>query len=300
MIEKDKVIAFVNYNYQPKKKKQLFSGLLLVQVFCIPCALLGSYALFTTILLGVFDLFFIAFFFKLLLLKTIPPKEQNLFEGIQMLYISIILMFASYKIAMSEKPSSIFKLFIIVIFFVLGSVLLNYVLYRNIKRGSFLKGAPNNRQKITAFSTAGAAVGILFARMFLKSMNQEAVVLFVSILTLIIAVFMSSGCVLLQKYYWQRKLNLDGKDKMISKPECISLVTDCFKKAGASPPVNLKSLNLNLEEVDTCLDCVSDIFCREGLEKDDEPNTYGLQLEEVINCLLHIRYILIDSEGNKC
>ena len=205
-MDKNEVLSFVNFQSQQLKCRQILTRISIMWLISIPCGILGVYSTFTTIFFSVFDILFTIFSIWLIILKK-RGIYQNIFIGLYLLYISIILVFASYKFLFIHGEGKIWVIFIQFFILFANIVLFQFVVKRNIKNGTYSKENPENKN-IFIISLGGAALGTIFSRVFLRNTTQEVIELILSGTFYLVALFLSVGTVSLYKAYLQHKYKL--------------------------------------------------------------------------------------------
>lgn len=205
-MDKVEASAFVEFQKQPLKKTQIISRILLMLVISIPCGILGVYSLFTSILFLIFDILFIGFAIGLLFINK-EVKYQNLFIGAYFIYISVILVFASYKFLCIHGGEKLWVILLLLFILLANIVIFQIVIKYNINRGVYSKQKPANKN-ILAVSLGGSVLAFIVSRYFTHDMSQNLVELILAGILFFLALLCSIGSMFLYKAYLQYKFKL--------------------------------------------------------------------------------------------
>ena len=196
-IEKESIVSFINYNYTPIKKKQVFTRVLLSWGLSVIIYLINQ-SLIVILFTG--NVLVTGYATKLISASKITLKQQNLFVGIQSINLSVILVVASYRFAILNSKDNMPLLLI----------LLALIVVHLIKKGAYNREASNNTS-ITRWSFIGSFSGFIAARLFINDTSQDPNAIFLSVMLMIIAFLENFESMFLLKYLLQVYLEEQNK-----------------------------------------------------------------------------------------
>lgn len=192
---------FINFNKVIISKK-IIALLTFASIVFIAFQLVKANLFFKVIILFemllILSLATVAFFSK----HNVASKF-NLFCGSCFLSMSISCVIISHTII----NSSIVMLLISFLFLIVFNIIYFIVTIKMIKKGTY-KEKKSNLNAIYSCSAVGAICGVLFMKVFSKSVSIDISTQIMSVVFLILAFLMSLGNLYLLKFYYQIKYKL--------------------------------------------------------------------------------------------
>ena len=206
-IEKESIVSFINYNYTPIKKKQVFTRVLLSWGLSVIIYLINQ-SLIVILFTG--NVLVTGYATKLISASKITLKQQNLFVGIQSINLSVILVVVSYRFAILNSKDNMPLLLILLALIVVNIGFLFVLVFHLIKKGAYNREASNNTS-ITRWSFIGSFSGFIAARLFINDTSQDPNAIFLSVMLMIIAFLENFESMFLLKYLLQVYLEEQNK-----------------------------------------------------------------------------------------
>jgi uncharacterized membrane protein YdcZ (DUF606 family) len=210
MMDKQHIEEFLDYNFIPFNKKQCIKRILFIWIFSAIVCFLDNRYVFWILPLGCVDVF-ISIFFAVLIVKYSELRiSRYLFDGIFWLYISVILDVAAYRLLTLYTGSNWMLLIMLMSLLIVCILIFAIIVFQNIKSGKYARTYSN---KLPIWSFCGGVLGIFVARVFLQSLSQEGLTVFLSYLLLVLSLMTSVGSVSLVKAFLHKKLGHSEKSR---------------------------------------------------------------------------------------
>ena len=203
---KKDMISFIDFQSQPLKIGQIASRIIIMWILSIPCGLLGAYHGFTSVFFAIVNVL-LTILGVYLILSAKRNVYQNFFIGSHMLYISVVLVFASFKFLFINGDTKIWVLIFLLLILLINIILFKFIVKLNIKNGAYTNKEPANKG-LFIISFGGAVLGVVLSRYLSRNVSQSIVELVLAGLLYLVALLLSIGSLSLYKAFLQYKFKL--------------------------------------------------------------------------------------------
>lgn len=200
----ERLAAFIQHNYKPYSKMQSFGrSLCLLAVGMICCFFGGMSYVWICINSAVFTSYIISVIINNKNNKC-SMNQRFLEDGVFSLTMAIELMLFSYNVFTFESGENILLLLLMLFLLALCIVLFRINIHINIVKDRYNK---SQEPKLFSAFIILAAAGVLFGRVFLQDLSQQAALSSVAVTLFILSLLMSSGSLNLLKIRYKKMLD---------------------------------------------------------------------------------------------
>lgn len=203
MLKRDNIMHFIMFNYKPLEKRQIYKSLIILWLSSIVTTIYGQLKETLIPIFIIVDLLYTCLCIKALCNRIVEQEAKFLIDGFLSLFLSIIGIIASYKIAsFSLKSSSLSLLLILFILLIIDITIFVIIVCNNIKADKYSGRYTNSKIFIYAF--IGAVAGNIAARIYLPKVNASFAPLIISSCILLISFVLVAGSLNLLRYcFWK-------------------------------------------------------------------------------------------------
>ncbi len=191
MVNENQLKAFLMHNFQPLSKKNCIESVLIVWFLSVFLCIFNEAK---TILYGVFIADVVITVFSLILMLGFRKSVVAvfLFDGVSSLYQSVLFNIFSYSLLIFCDPKKQSLAVVFPILFLIGIFGSSLLIFYQIRNGTYSK-KKILKSPVTAISVFVALVGIIFSRVFLKSISQSIMLPIISAIFLLISMIFTIG-----------------------------------------------------------------------------------------------------------
>ncbi|MBQ6708095.1 MAG: hypothetical protein IJM97_04005 [Clostridia bacterium] len=200
MVNYEKIERFINYNYIPFSVSQCIKRLVGIWGLSMAVCLIGERHPLWFIILGTFDVLISITFFRLICKMKTSKSARFLCDGVFYLYIALVLDFAAYRVMALNFGESWILFLVFLLLLLVCITIVVFIVFLNIKSDKYK--TEKSTKKFYLLPFLGGTCGILFARLFLKSLSQGAAITLLAVILLTLSLMMSIGSVNLLKFVW--------------------------------------------------------------------------------------------------
>lgn len=204
MLPKENVLHFIKFNYRPLQRNDIFKNLIILWLCSGITVMFGPIQEILIPIFLIMDLFYTCLCIRALHEETIKEEIRFLIDGFQSLFLAVIGIVASYKIATLSFGNNLMLLLILLLLLVLDIIIFAFVVFSNIKKDSYVNQYAG--KKITIFALTGGIVGALVSRSYLPKVSAAYSPLIVSCCIMILSFFLGIGSLNLLKYFFWKSV----------------------------------------------------------------------------------------------
>lgn len=205
-MDNQNISDFVNYRYKPLTQRDMVTRLITIVALSAVCCLFGEQKLCWGIGSALFNLLLVALAVYIHRMGICKKNSRFLWDGSTYLCISVILCLISYRIIAWKVESNILVLLSMVLFLILSYLFSGVLVVCNIRKGRYSE--TNQVPNKSPIPYLLAALGFLFAKVFLSRTNAQNGVQFIVMSLLFISVIVGLG--------WTNLLRLTLSTKLIT------------------------------------------------------------------------------------